>query len=78
MKKLAAWDASMAADRTEPLIMAAWWRELARALYADELGDSVPRQLVAARGLPRQRAFQPAALVRRHCARRRRKAASAC
>jgi penicillin amidase len=38
MKKLAAWDASMAADRAEPLIMAAWWREFARALYADELG----------------------------------------
>ena len=40
MKKLAAWDASMAADRAEPLIMAAWWREFARALYADELGDA--------------------------------------
>ena len=37
-KKLAAWDASMAADRSEPLIMTAWWREFARALYADELG----------------------------------------
>jgi penicillin amidase len=40
MKKLAAWDASMAADRAEPLIMAAWWREFARVLYADELGDT--------------------------------------
>jgi penicillin G amidase len=38
MKKLAAWDARMAAERAEPLIMAAWWREFARALYADELG----------------------------------------
>ena len=36
--QLAAWDATMAADRAEPLIMAAWWREFARALYADELG----------------------------------------
>jgi len=36
----AAWDATMAADRAEPLIMAAWWREFARALYADELGDA--------------------------------------
>ena len=30
----------MAAERAEPLIMAAWWREFARALYADELGDA--------------------------------------
>jgi penicillin amidase len=37
-KKLADWDASMAAERPEPLIMTAWWREFARALYADELG----------------------------------------
>ena len=43
LKMLAAWDGSMAADRAEPLIMAAWWRELARALYADELGDSFLR-----------------------------------
>jgi penicillin amidase len=35
---LAAWDGTMAADRREPLIVSAWWRELARALYADELG----------------------------------------
>jgi len=39
-KKLAKWDATMAADRAEPLIMAAWWREFARALYADELGET--------------------------------------
>ncbi|MGH8738291.1 MAG: penicillin acylase family protein [Burkholderiales bacterium] len=37
---LAAWDGSMAAERTEPLIMTAWWRALARAIYADELGDA--------------------------------------
>jgi penicillin amidase len=30
----------MAAEREEPLIMAAWWREFARALYADELGEA--------------------------------------
>ena len=35
---LAAWDGSMAADRAEPLIVTAWWRELAFMLYADELG----------------------------------------
>ena len=37
---LAKWDGSMAAERAEPLIAWAWWRELARALYADELGDA--------------------------------------
>jgi penicillin amidase len=30
----------MAADRPEPLVMTAWWRELARAIYADELGEA--------------------------------------
>jgi penicillin G amidase len=36
---LAKWDGTMAPDRPEPLIASAWWRELARAIYADELGD---------------------------------------
>ena len=36
--RLAAWDGTMAAGRPEPLIVSAWWRELGRALYADELG----------------------------------------
>jgi penicillin G amidase len=39
-KSLQAWDGTMAAERAEPLIMVAWWREFARALYADELGDA--------------------------------------
>ena len=39
-KRLAAWDGTMAAERAEPLLMTAWWREFARALYADELGDA--------------------------------------
>jgi penicillin amidase len=30
----------MAPERTEPLIVWAWWRELTRAVYADELGDA--------------------------------------
>lgn len=38
--QLAAWDGVMAADRAEPLIAIAWWREFTRALYADELGDA--------------------------------------
>jgi penicillin G amidase len=40
LRKLASWDGAMAAERTEPLIFEAWWRELARALYADELGPA--------------------------------------
>ena len=37
---LSKWDAVMAVDRAEPLIAAAWWRELTRLVYADELGDA--------------------------------------
>jgi len=36
------WDGTMATGRTEPLIAWAWWRELTRALYADELGEAFP------------------------------------
>jgi penicillin G amidase len=39
LAKLAAWDAVMRADAAEPLIFAAWYRELSRKIYADELGD---------------------------------------
>ena len=38
LKRLAAWDGTMAAERAEPLIAIAWWREISRGLYADELG----------------------------------------
>jgi penicillin amidase len=37
--RLAAWDYVMRPDAPEPLIFAAWYRELSRAIYADELGD---------------------------------------
>jgi penicillin amidase len=37
---LSKWDGTMAPERAEPLIASAWWRELARAIYADELGDA--------------------------------------
>jgi penicillin amidase len=30
----------MVAERPEPLILSAWWREFSRAIYADELGES--------------------------------------
>jgi penicillin amidase len=47
---LAKWDGVMSADRPEPLIAVAWWRALARAVYADELGEAF-RQNWAPRGL---------------------------
>ena len=37
---LSKWDGEMAVERAEPLIAWAWWRELSRAIYADELGDA--------------------------------------
>jgi penicillin G amidase len=40
LRLLAGWDATMAADRPEPLILWAWWRELTRAIYADDLGGA--------------------------------------
>jgi penicillin amidase len=35
---LRGWNLEMSADATEPLVFAAWVRQLARAIYADELG----------------------------------------
>lgn len=49
LKWLAAWDGAMSVERPEPLIFTAWTRELARAIYADELES-------AFRGAWRQRA----------------------
>jgi penicillin amidase len=40
LAKLGAWDGVMASERIEPLLLIAWWRELARAIYADELGEA--------------------------------------
>ncbi|WP_370155540.1 penicillin acylase family protein [Ferrovibrio sp.] len=37
---LTGWDGTMAAGRPEPLIFAAWYRELTRLVLADELGDA--------------------------------------
>jgi penicillin amidase len=36
------WDGTMARDRPEPLLFAAWLRALVRALFADELGPAFP------------------------------------
>ncbi len=41
------WDGSAAPDRAEPVIAWAWWRELTRLLYADELGDAFRGQWTA-------------------------------
>jgi len=43
LQLLAGWDATMAIDRPEPLIVWAWWRELTRAIYGDELGEAFRR-----------------------------------
>ncbi len=34
------WNGEMRKDIPQPLILAAWWRELTRRIYADELGDA--------------------------------------
>lgn len=52
------WDGSMAPGRPEPVIAWGWWRELTRALYADELGDAfqanwAPRAVFVANVLAR-------------------------
>lgn len=36
---LSSWNGDMAIDRPEPLIFYAWYRELTRMIYADELGE---------------------------------------
>lgn len=37
---LKAWNGEMRKDLAEPLIVAGWWRELTKRIYADELGDA--------------------------------------
>ncbi|MGH6944759.1 MAG: penicillin acylase family protein [Geminicoccaceae bacterium] len=39
MGRLRAWDRVMRKEAAEPLIFAAWYRELSRLIYEDELGD---------------------------------------
>jgi penicillin amidase len=41
LQLLAGWDTSMSAERAEPLILWAWWREFSRAIYGDELGEAL-------------------------------------
>lgn len=42
-EKIGAWDGVLRPDRPEPLIYAAWFREVHRQLYADELGRTFAR-----------------------------------
>ncbi len=37
---LSRWKGEMRRDAAEPLIISAWWRELTRRVYADELGEA--------------------------------------
>ncbi len=39
---LAGWNGEMKADSAAPLVFTAWYRELTRLVYADELGDLFP------------------------------------
>jgi penicillin amidase len=43
LDQLTAWDATMRADRAEPLIFTAWMREAVLAIYRDDLGPAFPR-----------------------------------
>ncbi len=47
LELLRKWDGAMAPERPEPLIAWAWWRELTRAIYADELGDAFQQNRLA-------------------------------
>jgi len=44
LDSLRRWDGTMTANRSEPVIAWAWWREFTRALYADELGEAFRNQ----------------------------------
>jgi penicillin amidase len=47
LELLRKWDGAMMTERAEPLIAWAWWRELTRAIYADELGDAFRQNWLA-------------------------------
>lgn len=42
LSRLEKWDGAMTADTPEPLIFVAWYRELTRRIYRDELGNLFP------------------------------------
>jgi penicillin amidase len=45
LDRLTTWDATMRADRPEPLIFTAWMREAVKAVYGDDLGPAFGRYL---------------------------------
>ena len=45
LDELTTWDASMRADRPEPLIFTAWMRAAVKAIYGDDLGPAFGRYL---------------------------------
>jgi penicillin G amidase len=44
LRKLSSWNGEMSSDRAEPLVVAAWIRELTRLIYSDELGPEFSRK----------------------------------
>jgi penicillin amidase len=47
IEQLRGWDGAVSPERAEPLIAWAWWRELTRAIYADELGEAFRQNWLA-------------------------------
>jgi penicillin amidase len=45
LDRLTTWDATMRADRPEPLIFTAWMREAVKTVYGDDLGPTLGRYL---------------------------------
>jgi penicillin amidase len=45
LDRLTTWDATMRADRAEPLIFTAWMREAVKVVYGDDLGTALDRYL---------------------------------
>ena len=41
LRQLSSWNGEMSSDRAEPLVVAAWIRELTRLIYSDELGPEL-------------------------------------
>jgi penicillin amidase len=50
-ERMAKWDGNLDTGRAEPLIFWAWWRELTRLVYADELGPEIFRDVWDARAV---------------------------
>ena len=76
-EKLRSWDGAMDRDRAEPLIFAAWYRELTRLVYADELGPLFedvwgPKPLMMRNALSREQGWcdDVATEIRESCAER--------